>query len=341
MKKLLAAILILCFAACCAAESGLPSLSGFVSESLPSLRHSAQKNPDSEETLSDGSKRLVFSGITADIYDSFGKYLSSCGYSYGNVTYSGSTLSVNISKGSLWFNFSYNYETLKATLIYPYGMREETVDLSASAGTLYCKPGSYITFGSYPQSSAAYTEPIEWLVLEVRGDSALIISRYGLDAKRYNDDFVSVTWSECSLRKWLNNSFLNTAFTKDEQKKILVTTVDNGSSQGYGSWSTKGGYTTQDKIFLLSYAEANDYFGVAYWRTSGLDAGVLSRAEPTVYAVNHGASTLNSTGDEWWWLRSPGYNQVDAACVSAYNGLPYHTATNTAGIVRPALWITL
>ena len=42
------------------------------------------------------------------------------------------------------------------------------------------KAGDYVRFGSYPQNHGSAMEPIEWLVLEVRGNEALPVSRYAL-----------------------------------------------------------------------------------------------------------------------------------------------------------------
>ena len=92
-------------------------------------------------------------------------------------------------------------------------------------------------------------------MLDVDSDSkkALLLSKYGLNAKLYKETYVSVTWEECTLRTWLNEKFLNKAFTAQEQAEILMTNVDNSSSQGYYEWSTSGGNNTQDKIFLLKF----------------------------------------------------------------------------------------
>ena len=146
--------------------------------------------------------------------------------------------------------------------------------------------GDMILFGRYEQDNNLDngTEPIEWLVLDVSedGKQALLISKYGLDVKQYNTSYEKKTWETCSLRTWLNTdtteekSFLSTAFTEDEQKKILTTAVDNSSSQGF-DWTTEGASTnpsggndTQDRIFLLSYAEANTYFGVTRKNTDNM-----------------------------------------------------------------------
>ena len=205
--------------------------------------------------------------------------------------------------------------------------------------------GSYVTFGSYEQDNNSDNgkEAIEWLVLACDGEKALLLSRYGLDAQPYNKKYVSTTWAKCTLRTWLNGTFLNEAFTAEEQKGILLTNVDNGKSQGYSKWSTSGGNNTQDRVFLLSYAEANKYLGVKYNDSNN----TKSRVAPTAYAIKQGAytSSSNQTADGsaagWWWLRSPGYNQSNAAGVRADGSLYSSSVNSGSGCVRPALWLNL
>ena len=145
--------------------------------------------------------------------------------------------------------------------------------------------GNYVTFGEYPQTTAGEDmTPIEWLVLARDGNKALLISRYGLDAQKYNTINTGVTWEKCTLRTWLNNAFYNKAFNSAEQTAILITNVDNSKNQCYSGWSTSGGNNTQDKVFLLSYAEANKYFGVPY----GNSSNTKSRVAQTAYAIAHG-----------------------------------------------------
>lgn len=204
--------------------------------------------------------------------------------------------------------------------------------------------GNYVTFGEYPQTTAGEDmTPIEWLVLARDGNKALLISRYGLDAQPYNTDHTSVTWETCTLRTWLNVTFYNKAFSSDEQAAILTTSVDNGKNQGYSKWSTSSGNNTEDKVFLLSYAEANKYFGVTYDNISN----TKSRVAPTAYAIAQGAwaSSSNKTADStdagWWWLRSPGFYQSSAAYVLGYGLFRGDDVIRVSGSVRPALWVNL
>ena len=195
--------------------------------------------------------------------------------------------------------------------------------------------GSYITFGSYPQNGGD-KEPIEWQVLDVSDNKALLISRYGLDAQAYNKQYVTITWENSSLRKWLNDTFLFTAFSAKEQESILVTHVDNGRSQGYEAFSTDGGKDTDDKIFLLSYAEAARYF-----------AGDTPRkCVPTSYARHQGVlvaddSNVNGKLTGRWWLRSPGKSVVDAGIIDQYGVLEWMYVNWDEAMVRPVLWVDI
>ena len=198
---------------------------------------------------------------------------------------------------------------------------------------------SYITFGTYLHKAGTDATPIEWQVLEREGNKALLISRYGLDVQPYNMSSDSTTWEKCTLRTWLNETFMNNAFTSKEQENIVLTNVDNSNRQGYSAWDTDGGNDTQDKIFLLSCAEADKYFGVTY----NSKKNAKGYAAPTEYAIAQGASIRKYDGKavSFWWLRSPGDFQYDAAYVRNDGSLDSINVNNVIGCVRPAMWVDL
>ena len=183
--------------------------------------------------------------------------------------------------------------------------------------------GDYVFFGAYEQDNNTSNgkEDIEWLVLEVKDGKALVISKYALDCQQYNTSSTGVTWETCSLQKWLNNDFINSAFTADEKAMIPTVTI-----------STPGN-ATQDQVFLLSITEANEYFS----------SYITKQCEPTVYVVAGGAYVSSSNGNCWWWLRSRGNNGIYAAYVDQDGDIvEYGTIVdNDNGAVRPALWIDL
>ncbi|MBP3647455.1 MAG: hypothetical protein J6K55_13645, partial [Clostridia bacterium] len=191
--------------------------------------------------------------------------------------------------------------------------------------------GDYITFGAYEQDANIGNgkEDIEWQVLAKENNRLLVISWYALDAKPYNETFTSVTWETSTLRKWLNNDFLNAAFGSTEQAMIPTVTVSADKNPDY---STKPGNATQDKVFLLSIPEVNKYF----------TSDNARKCKPTAYAKKQGVYT-NDSGWCWWWLRSPGRYRSSAAYVLSDGGvIEYgYGVFSAGGAVRPALWINL
>ena len=193
------------------------------------------------------------------------------------------------------------------------------------------KAGDYVFFGAYEQDNNTSNgkENIEWLVLEVKDGKALVISKYALDCKQYNTSYTDVTWETCTLRKWLNNDFLGAAFSAAEKAMIPTVTVSADKNRYY---STNPGYATQDQVFLLSITEVNKYFS----------SDSARQCEPTDFAVANGAWE-DSSGNCWWWLRSPGVSQGDAADVLSDGYVDeYGSGVNHDELaVRPALWIDL
>ena len=190
------------------------------------------------------------------------------------------------------------------------------------------KVGDYVFFGAYEQdnNTANGKEDVEWLVLEVKDRKALVISKYALDCKKYSSRYMD-TWETCTLREWLNNGFINAAFSADEKAMIPAVTVS-------ADYSTNPGNTTQDQVFLLSITEANKYFS----------SDSARKCKPTDYAVANGAFVNVYNGNYClWWLRSPGYNQDSAPYVDYDGDVNRHGDDVNSALyaVRPALWIDL
>ena len=204
------------------------------------------------------------------------------------------------------------------------------------------KVGDCVIFGTYEQdnNSSNGKEYVEWLVLAKEGDKALVISKYALDRQQYSITigFTGVTWETCTLRKWLNGTFISNAFSSEEQNMIQSTTVTADKNPSY---STSPGNNTTDKIFLLSITEVDKYFS----------SDEARKCAPTEYAKAHGVwtSSRDSAGGKatcWWWLRSPGYFSYSAAFAAgvdddgSVDGYGYGVGNDFNGI-RPALWINL
>ena len=194
------------------------------------------------------------------------------------------------------------------------------IDLSTNANNPFrtAKVGDYVKFGSYPQTSSGGVQPIEWQVLSIENNKMLVISRYGLDAKRF--DGSSNNWANSEIRKWLNGEFYNKAFTDQEKKSIKSS---NLSDVG-----------TTDNVFVLSKEEAGKYFANDNARL----------CKPIDYAKKNGAYVWDQNGCGFWWLRSPLPDDSNDAVYYVNRGgsiFDYCYVSYDNYLVRPALSINL
>ena len=200
------------------------------------------------------------------------------------------------------------------------------------------KIGDSYTFGTYEQDNNTSNgkEAIEWTVLDKDGMYLLLVSKQALAWQQYNTSYTDVTWENCTLRKWLNGTFLNNAFSTEEQAQIQNTTVSADNNPQY---STNPGNATTDKVFLLSINEVEKYF----------NSNEARKCAPTAYAEAQGVwtsdtyKTPSGAATCWWWLRSPGSNQDEAAGVYVDGSVGEYgrNVNHVHGAVRPAMWITI
>ena len=202
--------------------------------------------------------------------------------------------------------------------------KQALLDHAYESGTVF--------FGSYEQDNDLTNgqEDIEWIVLDKKGDKLFLISKYALDSQPYNETMGDVTWEISTLRAWLNDSFYNTAFSSQEQNMILTTEVSADRNAQFG---VNPGNGTQDKVFLLSTEEAEEFF----W------SDLERLCEATAYAEARGVGVNNANGSCSWWLRTPGWDLYVGGCVDAYGVVScvgdyvYHLTDGA----RPVIWIDL
>ena len=168
-------------------------------------------------------------------------------------------------------------------------------------------------------------EPIRWRVLSSELGNVFVVSEYALTDRRFNkyyeglseDGFYANNYDNSEIREWLNGEFLASAFKDDSL--VLTTEVDNSpKSTGYSN-NKYACVNTNDKIFLLSYADVtNEDYG-------------FSNDEDRVCKDLSGDATS-------WWLRSP-YDNLSGCARFVYSVGSVH---NFDGVnydigVRPAL----
>lgn len=211
--------------------------------------------------------------------------------------------------------------------------------LSLSACGKKLSVGDSLQMGNYGENS------IWWEVIAVDGDRALVISRDSVDWKLFNEQYENVTWETSTLRNWLNDTFYNSAFNSDERSKILTTTIENPDNPDSG---VDGGNDTEDRLFLLSVYEVEEYYEREAFREAGLSIKAHNSAKE--YNPDGYIGGLSSS----WWTRTPGEDEFGFICVNGggeFETRPTGLASDlfTSGIVvaddkngagvRPAMWI--
>ena len=197
---------------------------------------------------------------------------------------------------------------------------------------LAAKAGDRIVFGAYEQDGDPSNgkEDIVWIVLSREGDRLLVISEKALDCLSFNRYYKDVTWETCTLRVWLNDEFLNAAFSEEEQGKIPTVTVSADMNTSRYSNAVSGN-ATRDRVFLLSIPETEKYFSSEIQRS----------CRPSAQAEENGCRVFNN-GNCLWWLRTPGEKQHDAAGVDDLGRIiDDWRVSSDAVAVRPAIWIDL
>ena len=212
-----------------------------------------------------------------------------------------------------------------------------------------------VFFGNYFQSNGTTKDPVKWRVLSNAGGQLFLLSDQNLEVFQYHTERENVTWETSTMRSWLNgygasantggstgidytnDNFLNTAFSAGEQAAIAETRVVNEPNTDY---DTDGGNNTTDRIFLLSIRE--EYYSPTYF-----PRGTSRVSTNTTYVAAGGklGKGMNPAGEaDWWWLRSPGFDNTQASFVEWADGSP-----NTDGqpvnydrmAVRPAFNLKL
>ena len=195
--------------------------------------------------------------------------------------------------------------------------------------------GESFFFGSYEQDDKEeQKEAIEWIVLGVKDDKALLVSRYELAYMTFDENNEKATWESSTVRDWLNEDFFNAAFSEAESAAILTTHVFNDASQGNSSWNVPLVSDTEDRIFLLSYKEAMDYF----------ESEKARKAKETDYSAAQRGIFNSVTSvvvkESGWWTRSPGKTPGEV-CFIDTDGKAKSKSGTDKSTVRPALWLDL
>ena len=222
--------------------------------------------------------------------------------------------------------------------------------------------GDIVQMGTYEQDGDAETEdPICWDVLDKDGDAVLLISHDVIAYQRFSDSRKCVIWEDSEIRTWLNQEFYAEAFDETEQASIRETTLENPSTVGFAAHVDPSGDVqvresrpnTKDKIFLLSWKEAEQYYGNRL-----TDASILGRRPSRAVLQKRKAIFTDLIIEELpamypysrhlpdgterlpWMLRSTGMKDY-TIFVIGYEGKWDQDYPDSYNGVRPVMWVNV
>ena len=224
-------------------------------------------------------------------------------------------------------------------------VRIPAADTADTVGDLSsAQVGDLITIGRYEQDNDLDNGPetIQWRVLDKKDGKLLVISDKALDYISYSYEWDQVeksVWATSCSRGWLNNYFMQTAFTPAEQARISLSDIHTAPSPGFDN---DPGPDTQDYVFLLSAQETERYFPTAESRRVLLSDYVHPHNKIRINRQGWGTNATRIHGD--WGLRSPNkYGTfayiLDYQTIYWTAGDIWYDGGGFEGDVRPAMWI--
>ena len=177
----------------------------------------------------------------------------------------------------------------------------------------------------------------EWIVLDKNEETkeALLLSKNIIDYKLYDEGYdTKVSWDNCSLRKYLNEEFLNKAFSLEEIKIIQPKSIISDTK-----FATS--INTIDRIFCLCEDDCYKYFpefSVLYNKNYGINIAPINKY--VIYKSDDKAYQKNGIGA--YWLRDKGIDGSEV-CYIGTSGTQLNASRVSKrylGVgVRPALWV--
>lgn len=206
------------------------------------------------------------------------------------------------------------------------------------------KLSDLLTFGTYAG------EPIVWKAIAEENGRFLLLSQKVLEYRPfhndpvpkelYGKDYMETNWGTCDLRRWLNGTFFQQAFSEEEQRHIPESDVLYPTFYKTLHSRFPGEDTCRDRVFLLTQGQAKIYL-------SEEDRIARLTDHARTQAGNGNVSPLRQYGA--WWLRTTLGQGFDGSCMYVYNFVGKQStgailASGGAGFttrdigVRPAIW---
>ena len=206
--------------------------------------------------------------------------------------------------------------------------------------------GEYISYQDKNKNSEF--EPLEWQVLDCVGSKALLLSFHALDFTKPSN----LKWQNSPIRRWLNEEFLQQAFTEEEQDLIFFSKIE--SNDDYSKFlhsipDDAHNYEIYDQLFLLSIKDVNLY--LSSYDNESFEQDPLRQSTVTSYARMKGAFVFALSQYERGRRQYRVYGHLYPVCGKTIWGLRDKYCIDHFGhiiscpdqgyAIKPAMWVDL
>lgn len=155
-------------------------------------------------------------------------------------------------------------------------------------------------------------DPVKWSVADEGNGEAFLVCRTKLETVKFGHD----KWESSPVRSYLNDTIYNSMFNDGQKKTVLTSLVANdeksmGDSTGFET------APTEDKLFLLSYAELNLYkskfvsgVGASSYCVATLSKGAMWTRSHCKYQQNSNSRILAFDGSGEILGANPEYSEL-------------------------------
>lgn len=188
--------------------------------------------------------------------------------------------------------------------------------------------GQTIAFGKYEQDNNTTNgaEDLVWYVLYKEQDKVLLLSKYLVEKMAFdetlklpNTETKPFTYENSTIRKFVNETFYNAAFSEAEKKAIIPLTIAENDAQGVEIAKS------ENKVFIPTYEMIEKYVTKSTMKTAETTKHVNPNATYSTRKMTWWTSSINQTGTESVVISNSGV--VSKAALSGVLG------------VRPAIWV--
>ena len=199
----------------------------------------------------------------------------------------------------------------------------------------------YVLFGAYPTEEDGTVQPILWRVLRAENGEAWLLSEYILFAAPVHGDHEHYAgWESSDLYKYLNEVFINDAFSAGEQSALLCRTEDSALVTLITSNDMKdasiGFSSNKDRL-----CESTPYASVAVdppiFELPSYNFWKEQRNQPHLFKYQKGGFKYSP-----WWSRTVSSNYRTHHIRIMDEGAIGHLSTGNSDMgVRPTVYIDL